>query len=91
MVDLVDSQAREAAQVVKKYLEQHKTFKLPGPKFYDNTLRIPWDSLTPDSYPKANSRPAGSPESDACLRWALHNAVDLGMVKTETECCYSLT
>jgi len=38
-VDAVDtmpqkgkSQAREAAQVVKKYLEQHKTFKLPGPK-----------------------------------------------------------
>ena len=26
--------------------------------------------------PKANSRPAGSPESDACLRAALHNAVD---------------
>ena len=32
-VDVVDSQAREAAQVVKKYLEQHQTFKLPGPKF----------------------------------------------------------
>ena len=28
--------------------------------------------------PKANSRPAGSPESDACLRAALHNAVGKG-------------